>query len=128
MKKFDGENSINNLINETMLNMKSLTNSSTIFGEPTILPDGSTVIPVSKTTIGFVIGGGEYSDLSSRRVGVHYPMAGGSGGGISISPIGFLVSTANEIKFISSVNAAMMEKLIDKISKITSFLKEKSKK
>lgn len=128
MKKFDGENSINNLINETMLNMKSLTNSSTIFGEPTILPDGSTVIPVSKTTIGFVIGGGEYSDLSSRRVGVHYPMAGGSGGGISISPIGFLVSTANEIKFISSANAAMMEKLIDKISKIASFLKEKSKK
>ena len=126
MKKFDDQNSINNLINETMINMKMLTSNSTVFGEATILPDGSTVIPVSKTTIGFVIGGGEYADLSNRRVGMHYPMAGGSGGGVSTSPVGFLVSTPTEIKFISSANAALMETLIDKISKVATFLKEKS--
>ena len=128
MKQYEKTSSINNLINETMTNMKGLTNNSTIFGEATILPDGTTVIPVSKTTVGFVIGGGEYADLSGRRVGLHYPMAGGSGGGVSITPVGFLVSTPTEIKFISSANAALMETLIEKISKIASFLKEKTEK
>ena len=117
--------SIKNLIAETMDNLQSLTSSSTIFGEAKILPDGTAIIPVSKLTIGFVVGGGEYADLSTRRVGTCYPMAGGSGGGISSTPIGFIVNTPNEIKFVSTANAAFMENLMEKLTKLIGNLKNK---
>lgn len=125
MKEYEKNSSIKNLIVETMDNLQSLTSSSTIFGEAKILPDGTAIIPVSKLTIGFVVGGGEYADLSTRRVGTCYPMAGGSGGGISSTPIGFIVNTPNEIKFVSTANAALMENLMDKLTKLGGYLKNK---
>lgn len=125
MKEYEKNSSIKNLIAETMENLQSLTSSSTIFGEAKILPDGTAIIPVSKLTIGFVVGGGEYADLSTRRVGTCYPMAGGSGGGISSTPIGFIVNTPNEIKFVSTANAALMENLMDKLTKLGGYLKNK---
>lgn len=125
MKEYEKNSSIKNLIAETMENLQSLTSSSTIFGEAKILPDGTAIIPVSKLTIGFVVGGGEYADLSTRRVGTCYPMAGGSGGGISSTPIGFIVNTPNEIKFVSTANAALMENLMEKLTKLIGNLKNK---
>lgn len=125
MKEYEKNSSIKNLIAETMDNLQSLTSSSTIFGEAKILPDGTAIIPVSKLTIGFVVGGGEYADLSTRRVGTCYPMAGGSGGGISSTPIGFIVNTPNEIKFVSTANAMLMENLMDKLTKLGGYLKNK---
>lgn len=125
MKEYEKNSSIKNLIAETMDNLQSLTSSSTIFGEAKILPDGTAIIPVSKLTIGFVVGGGEYADLSTRRVGTCYPMAGGSGGGISSTPIGFIVNTPNEIKFVSTANVALMENLMDKLTKLGGYLKNK---
>lgn len=125
MKEYEKNSSIKDLIAETMDNLQSLTSSSTIFGEAKILPDGTAIIPVSKLTIGFVVGGGEYADLSTRRVGTCYPMAGGSGGGISSTPIGFIVNTPNEIKFVSTANVALMENLMDKLTKLGGYLKNK---
>lgn len=125
MKEYEKNSSIKDLIAETMDNLQSLTSSSTIFGEAKILPDGTAIIPVSKLTIGFVVGGGEYADLSTRRVGTCYPMAGGSGGGISSTPIGFIVNTPNEIKFVSTANAALMENLMEKLIKLIGNLKNK---
>lgn len=125
MKEYEKNSSIKDLIAETMDNLQSLTSSSTIFGEAKILPDGTAIIPVSKLTIGFVVGGGEYADLSTRRVGTCYPMAGGSGGGISSTPIGFIVNTPNEIKFVSTANAAFMENLMEKLTKLIGNLKNK---
>lgn len=128
MKEYEKDSSIKNLISETMNNLQTLTSSSTIFGEAKILPDGTAIIPVSKLTVGFVVGGGEYADLSSRRVGTCYPMAGGSGGGISSTPIGFIVNTPNEIKFVSTANSALMENLLEKITKLGGYLKNKADK
>lgn len=125
MKEYEKNSSIKDLIAETMDNLQSLTSSSTIFGEAKILPDGTAIIPVSKLTIGFVVGGGEYADLSTRRVGTCYPMAGGSGGGVSSTPIGFIVNTPNEIKFVSTANAALMENLMEKLTKLIGNLKNK---
>lgn len=128
MKDYESNSTIKNLINETLDNLQTLTSSSTIFGDAKILPDGTSIIPVSKLTVGFVVGGGEYADLSTRRVSTCYPMAGGSGGGISSTPIGFIVNTASEIKFISTANSALMESLLEKLSKVGGYLKDKINK
>lgn len=75
-----------------------------VVGQPVFSPSGTVIIPISKISVGFVAGGGEYSDLSERRVGNHYPMAGGTTGGMSVTPIGFLVETTNEVKYIDIEN------------------------
>ena len=121
MKYYKNNSSLDDLIEKTLDSLKVITESKTIFGEKVVMPDGTTIIPVSKASIGFVVGGGEYSDLSTRRVGTHYPMAGGSGGGISLTPIGFLVNSKNQVKFISS-NEGQYQKIIENIANLSEFI------
>lgn len=117
MKEYERTSSLDNIIEKTLSSLKTIGECETIFGKPTRLFDGTEVIPVSKVTIGFVVGGGEYSDLSTRRVATHYPMAGGSGGAAVLSPVGFLVSTESEVKYISTENEANYQKILELLAK-----------
>jgi sporulation protein YtfJ len=95
---------VEKLLDTSIQKIKTLMDSNTIIGDTVISPSGLIIIPISKITVGFITGGGEYSDLSERRVANHYPMAGGSSGGMSVTPIGFLVETENEVKYIDIEN------------------------
>ena len=68
MKIYTNSSSINDLISSAMDKIKTIVDSSTIVGESISSPDGTIIIPISKVTVGFVVGGGEYADLSARRV------------------------------------------------------------
>lgn len=127
MKNFEKSNTLENLIDKTLNNLKEITESKTIFGKEIVTPDRTIIIPVSKATIGFVVGGGEYSDLSTRRVGINYPMAGGSGGGISLTPIGFLINTNNQIKYIST-SESNYQKIVENVANITESIFKNVKK
>ncbi|MGN0748598.1 MAG: GerW family sporulation protein [Christensenellales bacterium] len=117
MKIYEKTSTLDNLIEKTLSSLQSISTTRTIFGEPINLPDGTSIVPVSKVSIGFVVGGGEYSDLSTRRVATHYPMAGGSGGGVMLSPIGFLVSTGNEVKYVSTTAEQNFQKIMEVLAK-----------
>ena len=117
MKIYEKTSTLDNLIEKTLSSLQSISTTKTIFGEPINLPDGTSIVPVSKVSIGFVVGGGEYSDLSTRRVATHYPMAGGSGGGVMLSPIGFLVSTGNEVKYVSTTAEQNFQKIMEVLAK-----------
>lgn len=117
MKIYEKSSTIDNLIEKTLASLKSVSTNETIFGNPTTLPDGTSIIPVSKVSIGFVVGGGEYADISTRRVATHYPMAGGSGGAVMLSPIGFIVSTNFEVKYIPTTSETNYEKILNLVAK-----------
>lgn len=117
MKIYEKTSTLDNLIEKTLSSLQSISTTKTIFGEPINLSDGTSIVPVSKVSIGFVVGGGEYSDLSTRRVATHYPMAGGSGGGVMLSPIGFLVSTGNEVKYVSTTAEQNFQKIMEVLAK-----------
>ncbi len=121
MKDYESTSSLDNLIEKTLSSLKTITDTRTIFGEEIRTSDGSIIIPVSKATVGFVVGGGEYSDLSTRRVATHYPMAGGSGGGICLTPIGFLVNSNNKITYISTAESSY-QKIVENIAKTSEFI------
>ena len=59
MKDYENTSSLDNLIDKTLSNLKTIADSKTIFGEEIVSSDGTIIIPVSKATIGFVVGGGE---------------------------------------------------------------------
>lgn len=117
MKIYEKSSTIDNLIEKTLASLKTVSTNETIFGNPTTLPDGTSIVPVSKVSIGFVVGGGEYADISTRRVATHYPMAGGSGGAVMLSPIGFLVSTNLEVKYIPTTAETNYQKILDLAAK-----------
>lgn len=101
MKEFCQESkSIQELIDKTMKNLHCLIETNTVVGEPIFSPDGSVIIPISKVSVGYVVGGGEYTDVTIRKKNCQYPLAGGSGGGMTISPVGFLIENNEGIKFV----------------------------
>ena len=106
------EHPINNLMSTVMENIKGMIDVNTIIGDPVETSNGTMIIPISKVGFGFAAGG---SDIPTKNPG-DKPFGGGSGAGVSISPIGFLVVTADQIKMVpvSSGNTPI-DKLVDYI-------------
>ena len=71
------------LLGTTIEKVKDLVDVSTIIGEPVYTEAGLTIIPVSKVTYGFASGG---TDLPTKEIKSFY---GGSGDGITITPVAF---------------------------------------
>ena len=113
MKFCNGEASIYNLIDGAMEKIKTIVDSSTVIGEKFITEDGTIIIPISRVSVGYVVGGGEYADLSARRVANHFPMAGGSSGGMSVSPVGFLIESKGEVKFVNVENKSLYQTVLN---------------
>ena len=74
MKFVDNPNSVSDLISSAFDKIKTIVDSSTVIGDMIETSDGTVIIPISKITVGYVVGGGEYADLSARRVAKHYPL------------------------------------------------------
>lgn len=113
MRIYTGNETINTLIENAMDKIKTIVDSSTVIGEKVETPDGTVIIPISKVSVGYVVGGGEYADLSSRRVANHFPMAGGSSGGMSVTPVGFLIESKGEINFINVENKTVYQTILN---------------
>ena len=111
--KFEEDKSISSLIDSAMEKIKTIVDSSTVIGQPVVTENGKTIIPISKVSVGYVVGGGEYADLSARRVAKHFPMAGGSSGGMSVSPVGFLVESDGEISFVNVENKTLYQTVLN---------------
>ena len=104
---------INELMTNVMGNLKQMVDVNTIVGSPVETADGTTIIPVSKVGFGFAAGGSDFS-AASPDADPHF--GGGSGAGVSIAPIGFLVVGKDQIRMIpvTSSNSAV-DKLVDYI-------------
>ncbi len=114
MKTYTNSVSITELISNAIDKVKTVVDSSTIVGEKIVTDDGNSIIPISKVTVGFVVGGGEYADLSARRVANHFPMSGGSSGGCSVCPVGFLILKKNgEVEFVNVENKTLYQTVLN---------------
>ncbi|RPF43470.1 sporulation protein YtfJ [Hydrogenoanaerobacterium saccharovorans] len=111
---------IEGILNSSLENLKTLVDVNTIIGDQIITPDGTVVIPVSKVTFGFASGG---SDLPTSKPKDMF--GGGSGAGVTIQPLAFLVISPNGNvkmlqmeKFDGSVDRAvnMVPEVIDKVA------------
>ena len=126
MKIYGESESINGLIDKAMEKIKTIVDTSTVIGEKVETPDGSVIIPISKVTVGYVVGGGEYADLSAMRVANHFPMAGGSSGGMSVTPVGFLIESQGEVKFVNVENKSLYQTVLNMFNTLLSKVEEKA--
>ena len=94
--------------------IKGLVSADTVVGSPIKAENGVVIIPISKVAMGFVTGGGEYGDAPDADA----HCAGGSGAGMSVVPVAFLVSNAIEIKLVNISDKPAMDKIIDAIPEV----------
>jgi len=118
---------INGLMQTAMENIKDMVDVNTIVGEPVQTPDGSVILPISKVGFGFAAGGSEFQGTEEAGKGnaksnsneghnasVQLPFGGGSGGGVSITPIAFLVVGTQGVKVVPlDSQTHILERLID---------------
>lgn len=118
-------NSIQSIMETTLETIKNSIDSNTIVGNP-IKAEASVIVPISKVTVGFGIGGGEYNKSCKTNTNCDANFAGGSGGAITISPVAFVVVENGETRLISledNVNLVdniltVTPRIIDKVQRI----------
>lgn len=106
----------------TMENLKDMIDVNTVVGSPVSTADGLTIIPVSKVSFGFVAGGGEYvmgnTPIPLDITDDPLPFAGGTGAGVTVSPIAFLIVGKGQVRLLPAQNNTPIERLIEMIPQI----------
>jgi len=123
------ETPVNKIMESTLDKMREMVDVSTIIGEPFTTGD-TTLIPVSKVSYGFTSGG---TDLPSKQGNELFGGAGG--GGISITPVAFIVIQDGKVRmmqinnFTSSADRAiaMIPELVDKLTELIAAKKDEEK-
>lgn len=82
-------NNLNELVDTALDNLRGLVNSDTVIGTPIVTAAGTTVIPVSKISVGIAGGGNDYSQKAETNGKVSF--SGGGGTGLTMIPLAFLV-------------------------------------
>lgn len=98
------EHPIEGLMQTTMTSLKEMVDVNTIVGDAVHTVDGSVIIPVSKISFGFASGGSEFSKARDKKDSIteeKLPFGGGSGAGVSVSPVGFIVVGNDQIKLLT---------------------------
>ncbi|MFD3258807.1 GerW family sporulation protein [Paenibacillus lentus] len=112
---------IQGLMQTAMENIKDMVDVNTIVGEPVETPDGSVILPISRVGFGFAAGGSDFnvdenSGTASSTSDKARPFGGGSGGGVSINPIAFLVVGQQGVHIVPLDNQThLFEKMIDAV-------------
>ncbi len=116
------EHPIEGLMITAMNSIQDMIDVNTIIGEPIETSNNIVIIPISKVSFGFAAGGSEFKGETideytkkDKEEAIQYrlPFGGGSGAGVTINPIAFLVIQANNVKLMPVNHASSLDKLLD---------------
>ncbi len=103
---------IEGLMKTAMESIKEMVDVNTVVGDAVETNDGTVIIPISQVACGFAAGGGEY-EFSNDSKKPELPFGGGSGAGVSVRPIGFLVVRMNDVRLLSVNGNSLAERVVD---------------
>lgn len=113
---------IENLMVTAMNSIQDMIDVNTIIGEPIETSNNIIIIPISKVGFGFAAGGSEFKGETineytkkEKEEAIQYrlPFGGGSGAGVSISPVAFLVVQPNNVKLLPIEHCSSVDRLLD---------------
>ena len=116
-----------NMLENTIQKIREMVDVNSVIGQPITTPDGVTIIPVSKVSVGFGGGGSDFVNKS----GSENPFGGGVGGGVKVTPICFLIVKDGNVRMMpvaepaSSTADRIVEMLPDTLDKLTAYLDKK---
>ncbi len=118
------EHPINELMSTTIEKLRELANSETVIGNPIKVSENTTIIPVSKLSIGFASGGSDFPSKNPKDL-----FGGGSGAGVTVTPKAFLVVENGNVRLLQlAKDGESIDRLCnmipDAINQISSFIKK----
>lgn len=115
--------------------------ANTIIGQPIKALNNTVIIPISKVGFGFAAGGSEFNDETvnsynkkekEENIKYRLPFGGGSGAGVNISPVAFLIVQNDSVKLLEANHGSVLDKLVeyipDAVDKINQIIKRKMDK
>ena len=117
-----------NMLENTIQKIREMVDVNSVIGNPITTPDGVTIIPVSKVSVGFGGGGSDYAKSTKDAFG------GGAGGGMSVTPICFLIVKDGSVRMMPVAAPAnttadrIVEMVPDTLDKIASFIDSRTAK
>ena len=123
---------IGDLMSTTMEKLREMVDVNTIVGQP-IQVEGVTLIPISKVSMGFGSGGSDFTTKSQKEGGGR-SFGGGSGAGINIIPVAFLIVRGENVKLLPVAQPAgstvdrVVEMVPEVIDKVTDFIEKQQEK
>ena len=117
-------NQVEGLMGVSVEKIRQMVDANTVVGSPIALPDGTTIIPVSKVSYGFASGG---SDLPTKNPQELF--GGGAGAGINITPVAFLIIKNGETNLLPVVSKPdTADRLVSMVPDLVDMLTSKKKK
>ena len=127
------ENKLEEIIRASLENVRNMVDANTIIGNPINTPSGTTIIPVSKITVGFATGGMDFNSKTDAPMKQNF--GGGGGTGLYIIPIGFIVVDKDgDVEFLNvgmkpvSDPVEQISELVDRAPEIIAKIKEAFRK
>ncbi len=120
-----------NMLQDTISKIREMVDVNNVIGDPITTPDGVTIIPVSKVSVGF--GGGGSDFVSKHPNKQDNPFGGGVGGGVKVTPICFLIVKDGNVRMMPVATPAnttadrIVEMVPDTLDKISAFIDSHSK-
>ena len=117
-----------NMLENTIAKIREMVDVNSVVGTPITTPDGVTIIPVSKVSVGF---GGGGSDFNAKNANQAMPFGGGVGGGVQVTPIAFLVIRGESVRMMPVASAPnttadrVVEMVPDVLDRIVSVIDKK---
>lgn len=122
-----------NMLESTIQKIREMVDVNSVIGSPITTPDGVTIIPVSRVSVGFGGGGSDFTSKNTRP-GEENPFGGGVGGGVKVTPICFLVLKDGAVRMMPVAEPAnttadrIVEMVPDTLDKISAFFDAKGEK
>ena len=113
---------IEGLMTTTLESIRDMIDVNTVVGEPIATADGATVVPISRVSFGFVAGGGEYKAPAAQPP--EPPFAGGAGAGVTVQPLGFLVTGPDGVRLMPAQCYQPIDRVIELIPQFVAELKK----
>ena len=116
------EHPIEKILNTSMNSIKEMIDVNTIVGDAIQASNNTVIIPISKVSFGFASGGSEFKGETideynkkdkDEQIQYRLPFGGGSGAGVSINPIAFLIVQADIVKLLPVDHSTSMDKILD---------------
>lgn len=115
---------IEGLMTTTLESIRDMIDVNTVVGEPIATADGATVVPISRVSFGFVAGGGEMKPASTAAQPPEPPFAGGAGAGVTVQPLGFLVTGPDAVRLMPAQCYQPIDRIIELIPQVVAELRK----
>ena len=124
------QNTIDELVSNAIESMRQIVDANTTIGDAINAGNDTTIIPISRICLGFGAGGVEYplKDAKAAENQTNFPFGGGTGAGVSVVPVAFIIVTKDDVKLLRMESSSAADRLVALLPDVFNLVKKAAAK